>query len=74
MLVKLQGLLEGLRAHRQHDGSVLLFRPEENALRMRIGADRLCMPAPSVEQFLSGVKQTILANKRWVSTSPLEQW
>lgn len=61
-----QGLLEGLRAHRQHDGSVLLFRPEENALRMRIGADRLCMPAPSVEQFLSGVKQTILANKRWV--------
>ncbi|KAM0848484.1 hypothetical protein ACQ4PT_054354 [Festuca glaucescens] len=61
-----QGLLEGLRAHRKEDGSVLLFRPEENALRMRIGADRLCMPAPSVEQFLSGVKQTILANKRWV--------
>lgn len=61
-----QGLLEGLRAHRKEDGSVILFRPEENALRMRIGADRLCMPAPSVEQFLSGVKQTVLANKRWV--------
>lgn len=61
-----QGLLEGLRAHRKEDGSVIVFRPEENALRMRIGADRLCMPAPSVEQFLSGVKQTILANKRWV--------
>uniref|UniRef100_A0ACD5V3N9 Uncharacterized protein n=1 Tax=Avena sativa TaxID=4498 RepID=A0ACD5V3N9_AVESA len=61
-----QGLVEGLRAHRKEDGSIVLFRPEENALRMRIGADRLCMPAPSVEQFLSGVKQTILANKRWV--------
>uniref|UniRef100_A0ACD5UU64 Uncharacterized protein n=1 Tax=Avena sativa TaxID=4498 RepID=A0ACD5UU64_AVESA len=61
-----QGLVEGLRAHRKEDGSIVLFRPAENALRMRKGADRLCMPAPRVEQFLSGVKQTILANKRWV--------
>ncbi|KAJ1272258.1 hypothetical protein BS78_06G188400 [Paspalum vaginatum] len=61
-----QGLLEGLRAHRKEDGSILLFRPHENALRMRIGADRLCMPAPSVEQFLEAVKLTVLANKRWV--------
>jgi len=61
-----QGLLEGLRAHRKEDGSILLFRPHENALRMRTGADRLCMPAPSVEQFLEAVKLTVLANKRWV--------
>uniref|UniRef100_A0A0E0KTT7 Branched-chain-amino-acid aminotransferase n=1 Tax=Oryza punctata TaxID=4537 RepID=A0A0E0KTT7_ORYPU len=61
-----QGLLEGLRAHRKEDGSVLLFRPDENALRMRLGADRLCMPSPSVEQFLEAIKLTILANKRWV--------
>ncbi|GJN26759.1 hypothetical protein PR202_gb14717 [Eleusine coracana subsp. coracana] len=61
-----QGLLEGLRAHRKGDGSILLFRPDENACRMRIGADRLCMPAPSVEQFLEAIKLTVLANKRWV--------
>ncbi|RLM74879.1 branched-chain-amino-acid aminotransferase 5, chloroplastic-like [Panicum miliaceum] len=61
-----QGLLEGLRAHRKEDGSILLFRPHENALRMRTGADRLCMPAPSVDQFLEAVKLTVLANKRWV--------
>ncbi|KAL6903344.1 hypothetical protein ACP4OV_004157 [Aristida adscensionis] len=61
-----QGLLEGLRAHRKENGTILLFRPNENALRMRIGADRLCMPAPSVEQFLEAVKLTVLANKRWV--------
>ena len=67
MLIKLwQGLLEGIRAHRKEDGSILLFRPHENALRMRTGADRLCMPAPSVEQFLEAVKLTVLANKRWV--------
>ncbi|KAK1625865.1 hypothetical protein QYE76_000180 [Lolium multiflorum] len=61
-----QGLFEGLKAYRKTDGSILLFRPEENARRMVIGADRMCMPAPTVEQFMDAVKQTVLANKRWV--------
>ncbi|EAY79437.1 hypothetical protein OsI_34568 [Oryza sativa Indica Group] len=61
-----QGLFEGLKAYRTTDDSILLFRPEENALRMRTGAERMCMPAPSVEQFVDAVKQTVLANKRWV--------
>lgn len=61
-----QGLFEGLKAYRKPDGSILLFRPEENALRMQTGAERMCMPAPSVEQFVDAVKQTVLANKRWV--------
>ncbi|KAJ4956411.1 hypothetical protein NE237_013194 [Protea cynaroides] len=61
-----QGLFEGLKAYRKQDGSILLFRPEENALRMRTGAERMCMPAPTVEQFVEAVKRTVLANKRWV--------
>ncbi|KAJ4777764.1 Branched-chain-amino-acid aminotransferase [Rhynchospora pubera] len=61
-----QGLFEGLKAYRKEDGSILLFRPEENALRMIAGAERICMPAPTVEQFLDAVKQTVLANKRWI--------
>ncbi|KAK1275900.1 hypothetical protein QJS04_geneDACA015975 [Acorus gramineus] len=61
-----QGLLEGLKAYRKQDGKLLLFRPEENALRMQIGAERLCMHAPSVDQFVNAVKQTVLANKRWI--------
>jgi branched-subunit amino acid aminotransferase/4-amino-4-deoxychorismate lyase len=59
-------LFEGLKAYRKTDGSILLFRPEENARRMIVGADRMCMPAPTVEQFMDAVKQTVLANKRWV--------
>ncbi|KAL2348286.1 hypothetical protein Fmac_002286 [Flemingia macrophylla] len=61
-----QGLFEGLKAYRKQDGNILLFRPEENALRMQIGAERMCMPAPTVEQFVEAVKDTVLANKRWV--------
>ncbi|CAN0917707.1 Branched-chain amino acid aminotransferase 2, chloroplastic [Linum grandiflorum] len=61
-----QGVFEGLKAYRKEDGNILLFRPQENALRMQTGADRMCMSAPTVEQFLEAVKATVLANKRWV--------
>ncbi|KAL5731805.1 branched-chain-amino-acid transaminase [Ranunculus cassubicifolius] len=61
-----QGLFEGLKAYRKKDGSILLFRPTENALRMRLGAERMCMPSPSVEQFVEAVKLTVLKNQRWV--------
>ncbi|TKY59400.1 Branched-chain-amino-acid aminotransferase 6 [Spatholobus suberectus] len=61
-----QGVFEGLKAYRTEDGRILLFRPEENAQRMKTGADRLCMPSPSIDQFVTAVKQTVLANKRWV--------
>lgn len=62
-----KGLFEGLKAHRRGDGrGFLLFRLEENAKRMQMGAERMCMPSPSTDQFVHAVKQTVLANKRWV--------
>nr|ALN97496.1 branched-chain amino acid aminotransferase [Cucumis sativus]ALN97500.1 branched-chain amino acid aminotransferase [Cucumis sativus]ALN97504.1 branched-chain amino acid aminotransferase [Cucumis sativus]ALN97508.1 branched-chain amino acid aminotransferase [Cucumis sativus]ALN97516.1 branched-chain amino acid aminotransferase [Cucumis sativus] len=64
-----QGLFEGLKAYRKEDDSILLFRPEENALRMKMGAERMCMQSPTVDQFVEAVKTTVLANKRWVPPS-----
>ncbi|KAL3002578.1 hypothetical protein AAZX31_08G061700 [Glycine max] len=64
-----QGIFEGLKAHRTEDGCILLFRPDENAQRMKRSADRLCMPSPSNDQFVNAVKQIVLANKRWVFIS-----
>lgn len=61
-----QGVFEGLKAYRTADDSILMFRPEENALRMVHGAERMSMPAPDVDTFINAVKQTVLANKRWV--------
>lgn len=61
-----QGLFEGLKAYRTQNGNIVLFRPEENALRMRSGAERMCMSAPTVEQFVEAVKETVLANERWI--------
>ncbi|KAG6674450.1 hypothetical protein I3842_15G042500 [Carya illinoinensis] len=61
-----QGLFEGTKAYRSEDGRLLLFRPEQNAIRMKMGAERMCMPSPSIDQFVDAVKQTAIANKRWV--------
>ncbi|MCD9560853.1 Branched-chain-amino-acid aminotransferase, mitochondrial [Datura stramonium] len=61
-----QGLIEGTKAYRRDDGRIFLFRPQESAIRMQIGAERLCMPSPSTQQFVDAVKLTTLANKRWV--------
>ncbi|ONK76117.1 uncharacterized protein A4U43_C03F24080 [Asparagus officinalis] len=62
-----QGIFEGLKAYRKRDDrGFLLFRPEENALRMQMGAERMCMPSPTIDQFVHAVKQIVLANKRWV--------
>uniref|UniRef100_A0ACD5UWA8 Uncharacterized protein n=1 Tax=Avena sativa TaxID=4498 RepID=A0ACD5UWA8_AVESA len=67
-----QGLIGGLKVYRRPSSDAsgrtgyVLFRPEENARQMQVGASRMCMPAPSVEQFVNAVKQTVLANSRWV--------
>ncbi|KDP41565.1 hypothetical protein JCGZ_15972 [Jatropha curcas] len=61
-----QGIIENMKAYKKDDGSILLFRPEANALRMTMGADRMCMPAPTFDQFLEAVKVTVSANRRWI--------
>ncbi|XP_017216063.1 branched-chain amino acid aminotransferase 2, chloroplastic [Daucus carota subsp. sativus] len=61
-----QGLLEGLKAYKTEDGNILLFRPGENGMRLRLGAERMCMASPSVDQFVKAVKDTVLANEKWI--------
>ncbi|KAG7653743.1 Aminotransferase class IV [Arabidopsis suecica] len=64
-----QAIYEGTKAYRKKNGKLLLFRPDHNALRMKLGAERMLMPSPSVDQFVNAIKQTALANKRWVPPS-----
>ncbi|XP_024187741.1 branched-chain-amino-acid aminotransferase 2, chloroplastic isoform X2 [Rosa chinensis] len=61
-----QGIYEGMKAFRNEDGNLLIFRPDQNAMRMKIGSERMCMPSPSLDQFIDAVKQTAQANKCWV--------
>ncbi|KAE9603641.1 putative transaminase [Lupinus albus] len=57
----------GAQKHTEKEnGQVVLFRPEQNAIRMKNGAERMCMTSPSIDEFVHALKLTVLANKRWV--------
>ncbi len=61
-----QQCFEGLKAYRCKDGSINLFRPDENAKRMQRSCQRLLMPEVSVEMFVDACKQVVKANEQWV--------
>jgi len=53
---------EGLKAFRGADGEVRLFRPDENAKRMKRSADFLDMPSPSEEMFIEMCVECVKEN------------
>lgn len=61
-----QACFEGLKAFRQADGSIAVFRPEENAQRMIRTADRVMMVAPTIDIFIEAIRKVILDNENWV--------
>jgi branched-chain amino acid aminotransferase len=65
-----QSVFEGMKAFRQPDGSVALFRPEVHLQRLNISADRLCMPAVEVEALLAEMRRLIDLDSEYVPNSP----
>ncbi len=61
-----QGLFEGLKAFSGKDDKIYLFRPEENAMRISEGCERLCVPPLPVEIFLNGISEIARANREYV--------
>ncbi|BBC72373.1 branched chain amino acid aminotransferase [Altererythrobacter sp. B11] len=60
-----QEIFEGLKAYRLADGTMALFRPEENARRFNASAARLAMPALPEETFVEAVRMLTLADADW---------
>lgn len=67
-----QAIFEGLKAYHQPDGSVALFRPEQNARRFQRSARRLAMAEVPEQLFLDAVKALVTADRDWVPTKPGE--
>ena len=61
-----QEVFEGMKAYRDPEGGVRLFRPEENALRMQSSCQRLCIPTVPEEDFVEAVKALVRLEERWV--------
>ncbi|WP_373475465.1 branched-chain amino acid aminotransferase [Sphingorhabdus sp.] len=60
-----QEIFEGLKAYRLADGSMALFRPEQNARRFQRSAKRLAMPELPEELFLQSCHQLIEVDQIW---------
>lgn len=61
-----QAIFEGLKAFRTKSGDVVLFRPDRNAARMQLSAERLCMEAPSEALFLDACREAVRRNLDFV--------
>ena len=61
-----QQAFEGMKAYRTKDGSVQLFRPDQNAKRLQRTSDRLLMPQVPIDMFIDAVKQVVRANEEYV--------
>ncbi|GAA0275852.1 branched-chain amino acid aminotransferase [Alteraurantiacibacter aestuarii] len=60
-----QEIFEGMKAYRLDDGSMALFRPDQNAQRFNDSARRLAMPEIPEELFIEAVRQVVTADADW---------
>ena len=61
-----QETFEGMKAYKHGDGSVWMFRPEENAARMVRSSQRLALPELPVDDFVQAVDELVTLDRRWV--------
>ncbi len=60
-----QEIFEGMKAYRQADGGIALFRPDANAARFNASADRLAMPHLPPELFIEAIRQLLSVDHDW---------
>ena len=61
-----QAIFEGIKAYKQKDGRISIFRPSKNYERFNISAERMVMPTVPEEIFMQGMSQLINLDKDWV--------
>jgi branched-chain amino acid aminotransferase len=65
-----QAVFEGLKAYRQDDGRIAVFRPEANAARFRRSARRLALPELPEQAFVEAIDILVGLDRDWVPAEP----
>lgn len=63
-----QACFEGMKAFKDEEGEVFLFRPEKNFARINKSAVRLAMPEIPEEVFMDGLKALVDLDRAWIPT------
>ncbi|QDO93927.1 branched-chain amino acid aminotransferase [Formosa sediminum] len=61
-----QAVFEGMKAFKDDENKVWLFRPEDNLLRINKSAERLAIPAFPQDVFMEGLKALVQLDEAWV--------
>ncbi len=61
-----QAVFEGMKAYKDDNDDVFLFRPDENFKRINKSSERLAMPAFPEKFFFDGLKKVLTLEKDWV--------
>ncbi len=64
-----QSVFEGMKAYKDEDGTVWLFRPEDNCKRLNISSKRLAIPELPEAYFMDGLKALLELDKDWIPTN-----
>ena len=65
-----QAIFEGLKAYRQDEDKLALFRPEMNAERFDHSAERMGMPLVGAELFLEAIHRLVDIERAFVPNAP----
>lgn len=61
-----QSVFEGLKAYKDNDGHIWLFRPTDNQKRINISSKRLAIPEFPADYFMEGLKTLLQLDSDWV--------
>ena len=63
-----QSIFEGIKAYKDDNNDIYLFRPLENFKRFNISAERMCIPQLPEEYFMDGLTTLLQLDKAFIPT------
>jgi len=64
-----QSVFEGMKAFRNKDNDICIFRPQKHSERLNKSLVRMCMPEIPEELFMQSVHAIVEIEKDWITTS-----
>jgi branched-chain amino acid aminotransferase len=64
-----QSIFEGMKAFKNKDGQIIIFRPQRHQQRMNKSLERMCMPLITEEMFTSSLSALLEVDGDWIPTT-----
>jgi branched-chain amino acid aminotransferase len=64
-----QSVFEGMKAFKNKNGDICIFRPQKHSERLNKSLARMCMPEIPEELFIQSLHAIVEVDKEWIPTS-----